>query len=111
MPPIVATREVVDTHDRHRTRHVEIRNARIEIVTRQIRRLPRRVVVMRHVSVAWAKRYPADLVLIERNERHERGRVDGLDVRAVRHPVPPVASIRPTPVVIRRVTPRLTRDP
>src|SRR6185437_10340356 len=50
-------------------------------------------------------------VLVERNERDERGRVDRFDVRPVRHPVPTIADIRPTPVVIRRVAPWLTRNP
>src|ERR1041385_9138153 len=105
------TREVVNTHDRHRARHVEIRNTRVQIVTRQVRRLPRRVVVMRHVGVAWSKRHPTNLVLLERNERDERRRVDRLDVHTIRHPVPAIADEGPTPIVIRRVAPRLTRNP
>src|SRR6185369_275765 len=55
--------------------------------------------------------HPADFVLIEGNPRDECGRVDRVDVRAVRHPVPAIADEGPAPVVIRRVAPRLTRNP
>src|SRR6185436_8417342 len=109
--PVNPTRKVVDANDRHRARHVEIHNTLVQIVTCQILRLPRRVVIMRDINVARTERHPTDLILVERNPGDERGRVDRIYIRAVRHPVPAIADEGPTPVVIRRVAPRFTRDP
>jgi hypothetical protein len=62
-------REVIETHDCYCIRHVQVRSAQVQIIASQVVRLPARVVVVRHVSVAWSKWHPSDLVLAERHER------------------------------------------
>src|SRR3569832_1238457 len=66
---------------------------------------------MRHVDIAWSKRHPTDLVLVKWNKRHHSRRIDRLSDHTIRHPEPEIADKRPTSVVIRRVAPRLTRNP
>src|ERR1041385_1916843 len=112
MTPVHATApEIVDTRNRHCTGHIEIHGPLVEIVARQVSRLPTGVVVTRHVRVAWTKRHPADLVLAKRNERHHRRRVNRISAHLVSHPMPAVADLGPTAVVIWRITPGLGRNP
>src|SRR5688572_9589172 len=73
--------------------------------------LPVGVVIPRGVRVAWSKRYPANLVVIKRNERDERRCISWGHVSTLRNPVPLISRIDPTTVVIGRVSPRLGRYP
>src|SRR4029078_6919118 len=63
-------------------------------------------------SVARAQRHPADLARIaQRQKRDQRRRINRRRVYGVRAPLPLIANIGPAAVVIRRVAPRLARNP
>src|SRR5687767_4361659 len=75
-------------------------------------RLPVFIVIAWCINVAWAKRYPADLIhVVKRYERNESWRVLRRGVYASWNPVPLITYVGPTTIVIRRITPRLTRNP
>src|ERR1051326_8626086 len=81
-PIKIASCEIIDAHHGHCIRHVEIHAALIQISTSQVVRLPVRVVVMRHVGIAWSQRHPTNLVLSKRNERDEGRRIDRSHIRS-----------------------------
>src|SRR5947209_2135083 len=101
--------QILHRHDRHRPRRIQVNQLPLhDGRAADVVRLPVRVVVGRHVWVAWAERNPADLVrLRQRQVRHQRGRIGGLRVHGFGNPEPLVVDGGPAPVVIRRVAPRL----
>jgi len=74
-------------------------------------RLPVLVVITRHIRLTRSQRHPTNLVFIHRHECNQPRRINRSRVRALRHPVPLVANVGPSSIVIRRIAPRFVRNP
>src|SRR5688572_9878148 len=100
----------VDRNHGDRTRNRKIHELRLnQIGVAKVVWLPIGIVITRRVRIAWSKRYPANLIIIKRNEGNERRCIRRRYVSPFRNPVPLISRIDPATVVIWRVSPRLIR--